>query len=182
MRSLLKFLAAFAVAFALMIFVRATGFTIYTIGGEALEPELMSGDRVLVNRWSYGLRTGGGGSLFSYGRVCRQRVKPGDLVAFEDPRDSLSGSVLICRCKAVPGDTVVHGGHTIVVPGVDDCADADYYWMQALNPQTDSLDSRLLGLISEQLIIGRVCKVVFSHPSDSSLFAGWRSERLMMPL
>ena len=181
MRSLLKFLLAFAVAFVLMLFVRATGFAIYTIGGDALEPELVSGDRVLVNRWSYGLRTGGGGSLFSYGRVCRQRVKPGDLVAFDDPRNSFAGSVIICRCKAVPGDTVVHDGHTIVVPGVDDCADA-YYWMQALNPQSDSLDSRQLGLISEQLIIGRVCHVVFSHHSDSTLFDGWRGERLMMPL
>ncbi len=164
-----------------MIAFRALGFTIYTIDGQGLTPLFVEGDRVLVNRWSYGLRVGGDKSLFSYGRICRQPVEKGDIVAFEDPRDDKREAILICRCIAVPGDTVSQDGRLTVVPGLRDCADTDYYWMEAIG-QGNPTDSRQLGFISEKLIIGRVCRIVYSHDPSQSLFKGWRGQRIWRAL
>ena len=58
MRNLLKFLLALTVALMLMMAFRALVFTIYYVDGDGLEPEFVAGDHVMVNRWSYGLRTG----------------------------------------------------------------------------------------------------------------------------
>ena len=152
-----------------------------TVEGNGLEPTLMAGDRILVNRWSYGLRVGGTGRLFSYGRVWRQQVQRGDLVAFENPADSIGHQLLICRCKALPGDTVSTPDGAVVVPSLKECADRDYYWMESLNDQ-NPLDSRLLGFIAEEYIIGRVCMVVYSRNTDMPAHRGWRHYRMFLPL
>ena len=170
----IKFVLTLLTAFVLMLVFRTLAFTLYTVDGQGLTPLFVSGDRVLVNRWSYGLRIGGNNSLFGYSRICRQQVKKGDIVAFEDPRDKDHSQILICRCKGVPGDTVNHNGKTILIPGVKDCADTDYYWMEAIGP-SNAVDSRQLGLVSEKLIIGRVCRIVYSHNPAQSLFKGWRN-------
>ena len=115
MRSSLKFLIALAIAFVVMLAFRTLVMTVCTVDGEGLEPVFQAGDRVVVNRWSYGLRTGEKGSLFDYGRICRQEIKKGDFIAFED---SL-GKMLICRCAALPGDTILDK----IVPGLVNCAD-----------------------------------------------------------
>lgn len=180
MRNTLKFLLVLAVSLLLMMAFRALAFTVYKVEGSGLEPEFSAGDRVLVNRWSYGLRTGGGGGPFSYGRLCRQPVERGDLVAYEDPRDSTHISVLFGRCRALPGDTVRYQGHLEEVPSLKNCADADYYWMQALN-EKNPLDSRLLGPISEERIIGRAVLIVFSHRPGDAPWTGYRSDRLLLP-
>ena len=168
----LKFLLALLTAFILMIVFRALAFTTYTVDGQGLSPLLLNGDRVLVNRWSYGLRIGSNNSLFGYARLYRQPVERGDIVAFENP--SHKDDVLICRCKAVPGDTVNYDGKTILVPGTKDCADVDYYWMEAIG-KANATDSRQLGLISEKFIIGRVVRIAYSHAPGQSLFKGWRN-------
>ena len=173
-KKLIKFVLTLLTAFVLMLVFRALAFTLYTVDGQGLTPLFVSGDRVLVNRWSYGLRIGGNNSLFGYSRICRQQVKKGDIVAFEDPRDKDHSQILICRCKGVPGDTVNHNGKTILIPGVKDCADTDYNWMEAIGP-SNAVDSRQLGLVSEKLIIGRVCRIVYSHNPAQSLFKGWRN-------
>lgn len=120
MKSALKFVIALMVTTLLMLAFRALFFTIYTVEGHALEPTLISGDRVLVNRWSYGLRTGGGG-LFKYTRWMGRQPLHGDLVAFNFPLDSTKPvadrPVYICFCKALPGDSVTTGGTTFTVPG-----------------------------------------------------------------
>jgi len=162
-----------------MLVFRALVLTIYTVEGNALSPLLHDGDRVLVNRWSYGLRVGGEGSLFSYGRIGRQPVSVGDIVAFNNPGNT--DEVLIGRCKAVPGDTVTHNSQTFVVPGRRDCADADYYWMEA--PGNNASDStQHMGIVSEQHIIGRVTTIVYSHDPKCQLWRGWRTERFLLPL
>ena len=170
-----------ALIILLVIVFRALAFTIYTIDGRGLSPLFMEGDRVLVNRWSYGLRVGGDKSLFNYGRICRQPVGKNDIVAFEDPRDDKREAILICRCVGLPGDTISHDGRRMVVPGLKDCADADYYWMESIglgNP----IDSRQLGFISEKLIIGRATHIIYSHDSSQPLLKGWRSDRIFRKL
>lgn len=179
MRSTLKFIMALAVSLVAMMAFRALVATIYTVEGNGLAPVFLAGDRVLVNRWSYGLRTGTSNGLFSYGRLCRQQVALGDYIAYEDPRDSTGQAVLFGRCQALPGDTVRHDGRLMVVPGVHDCADSDYYWVQAPG-RGNPTDSRSLGFISERLIIGRVTLIVYSHDPLSSPLAGWRSHRFLL--
>ena len=181
MKSIVRFLLAFLTAFLLMMVVRAVGVTLFNIEGNALEPMLMQGDRVLVNRWSYGLRVNTFGGLFNYGRIGKQPVAKGDLVAFENPLDATYHEVLICRCVALPGDSVNVNGIMTVVPSLEDCAETDFYWMESINPD-NTIDSRSLGFIPEKLIIGRVVLVVYSREPSAPLWDGWRTDRLLLPL
>lgn len=120
MRSALKFLLALAVTVCLMLAFRALFFTAYTVEGAALEPDFTAGDRVLVNRWSYGLRTGGG-RLFGYARWMGSQPSRGDLVAFNFPLDTINPvacrPVYLCFCEALPGDTVSVGNSRLQLPG-----------------------------------------------------------------
>lgn len=176
MRATFKFLLALIVATLFMLVFRALAFTIYTVDGSELEPDLQKGDRVMVNRWSYGLRTGGDNGLFRYDRIFRSAVEKGDIVAFDSPKDSLPG-VFVCRCKSVPGDTVRAGGETLIVPGLVTCAKENYYWMESLNANS-LIDSRYFGFVPESCIIGRVCMIVYSHDDDLPFYEGYRAERM----
>lgn len=173
MKKTLRFLLAFLIAFILMLVVRTAGITLYTVSDAVLEPVFAAGDRVLVNRWSYGLKVGGKGSFFGYGRIVRQSVEKGDLIAFENPKDTRQ--VLIGRIAALPGDSVSHDGQMFIVPGLNDCADADYYWLEAV-------DSHVLGMIAEEYIIGRVSMIAYSRDPQQPIWKGWRHSRLFLPL
>ena len=177
MHNTLKFLLALAAAFVAMLAFRALAFTVYAVDDAALAPEFVAGDRVMVNRWSYGLRAGGG--LFSYGRICRQPVRRGDLVAFELQPDSADECVVIGRCAAVPGDTVTAGGQTLVVPGVASCADQDYYWME---PVGDSLRAKrgALGFVAERDVIGRAFLIVYSHEPGQPFWRDYLASRFLL--
>ena len=181
MKRIVRFLFAFLIAFLLMMVVRAMGVTLFNVEGSALEPVFVQGDRVLVNRWSYGLRVGTFGGMFNYGRIGKQPVAKGDLVVFENPQDPTHSQVLICRCAALPGDSICVDGAMMVVPSLKNCAEADFYWMESINPD-NAVDSRSLGFISEELIIGRAVLVVYSRDSSAPLWSGWRADRLLLSL
>lgn len=175
MKGTLKFLIALAVALVVTLAFRSLVMTICTIDGNGLEPAFMAGDRVLVNRWSYGLRTGEKGGLFDYGRICRQEVEKGDFIAFEDS----AGRVLVCRCAAIPGDTVTLGAK-VIVPGIVTCADQNYYWVESVG-RNNPLDSRQLGFIPEDRIIGRAFLVLYSRDLATPFWKGYRSDRIFLP-
>lgn len=177
MANWLKFVIAFATAFVLMLAFRALAFSLYTIEGQALAPRYLNGDRLLVNRWSYGLRVGGGG-LMPYGRLMRSSVSRGDVVMFDIPNDSLQG-IYVARCKAIPGDTLPTKEGPLLVPGRVTCAPQDYYWMEAITPNNPA-DSPHLGFVAERNIIGRVVGVLYSHDDSKSIFEGYRPERSML--
>lgn len=184
MKGTMKFLGALAIAFVVMLVFRGLVMTVCTIEGDGLAPQFIEGDRVVVNRWSYGLRTGEKGNLFDYGRLCRQEVKKGDFIAFEDTL----GQVLICQCTAVPGDTVYQEtgvssqktGAVCIVPGLVNCSDQDYYWVRSVS-KNNPIDSRQLGFIPEERIIGRACLVLFSRDPEAPFWKGYRSDRLLLP-
>jgi len=180
---------AFAIAFVALLAMKTLVFNICTIEGNAFEPTLMAGDRVLINRWSYGLRIGTSDGFFGYGRLGRRPVSRGDLVAFENPRQR--SQLLICRCTGLPGDTIhptlqnsrtptlLHSQNlTLVIPSLANCSDADYYWMEAIG---DSLatDSRQLGFIPEECIVGRAFAILYSHDPVASILSGWRTQRTL---
>jgi signal peptidase I len=171
----LKFVIVFASAFVLMLAFRALAFSVYTVEGKGLQPVYIHGDRLLVNKWSYGLRVDGGGVL-PYSRMLRKPVKKGDIVVFDIPNDTIQGE-FIARCKAVPGDSIKLQNRIVVVPGLKDCADADYYWLESLHPKNPA-DSRHLGFISERNIIGRVVTILYSHDDSKNFLEGYRQERM----
>ena len=190
----MKFIGAIAVALVVMLAFRALVMTVCTVEGDGLEPVFHAGDRVVVNRWSYGLRTGEKGGLFDYGRLCRQAVKKGDYIAFEDS----VGRVLICRCAAVPGDTIYnHGDYNhgdrhpdlrdtsisepvpMIVPGLVNCADQDYYWVTSLG-RNNATDSRQLGFIPETRIIGRACLILYNHTPEAPFWKGYSKNRILL--
>ena len=161
MHSTLKFLGALIVALILMLAFRALAFTIYTMPCEGFEPTFLQGDRVMVNRWSYGLRTGGEG-LFAYARILRRPVGRGDLVAIDD---SL-GHVIICRCTAVPGDSIKHELTSTSTQGLA-AADSSLFTLHS-------------SLIPEERIIGRVCLIVYNHADSLPFWRGYHPDRWML--
>ncbi len=163
----LKYVLVFASAFLLMLAVRTLVFSVHSISGNALAPLFQDGDQLLVNRCSYGLRIEGNG-LLPYGRLLRQSVKKGDIVAFTIPNSSYTG-IFLARCTAVPGDTLHTNKGMLTIPGLKTCADADYYWLESINGK-DGIDSRYLGFIHEQHIIGRVVSVLYNR-QQLSLFS-----------
>lgn len=116
MRTLLTITAAIVI----MLMFRALAFTVCTVDGNGIEPMLTGGDCVIVNRWSYGLRTGGGG-IFRYERWIRQKPERGELMAFNCPIDTLKSirRRMVCAgyFEAGAGDTVIIGGKRLIVPG-----------------------------------------------------------------
>ena len=119
MRNSIKLIITISVSAAIMLLFRSMVFTIYTVPQTGIKPWLVDGDRVLVNRWSYGLRTGGE-FFFPYSRWCKKDVGKGELVAFNYPLDT---TVAVgCRpvhaafCMAGPGDTVIIDKHPIIPP------------------------------------------------------------------
>ncbi len=169
-------------AFCLLVLaIRVFAFTIYHIDGEGLQSELIRGDHILVNRWSYGLRTcirmgdSGKGGPFGYGRILRQPVAHGDIVAYESPLDSTRQHVYIGRVKGLPGDTIDNRR----LPSLSCCDADDAYWIETLNAQ-NPIDSRQLGPVSERFIIGRVEMVVFSHNPDKPFWNSYATDRLFL--
>lgn len=161
MANWLKYAIALASALALMLAFRALALSIHGVTGSGLAPLFHDGDRLLVNRCSYGLRVDGNG-LLPYARLMRTPVERGDIVAFSVPGDSLADGVVIARCAAVPGDTIRTTSGLLTVPGLKTCAQADFYWMEAVN-ETNPIDSRHLGFIPESCIIGRVVTVLYNR-------------------
>lgn len=171
MRNTLKFIMALALAFILMLAFRALVFTIYYVGDNGMAPVFRKGDCVMVNRWSYGLRTGGGG-IFPYGRICKQQVDKGDIIAVED---SL-GQILFVECLAQPGDTVRTHGRSFIVPGRQSCARQDYYYVCAPGRKSPSPV-----FVPECCIIGRACLVVYNHAPQMPLWLGYDNSRYLLP-
>ena len=78
-----------------MLFIRAYMFTVFTVNGTDIRPELQNGDRVLVNRLS------------------RADLRRGEYVVFGD------STYYAGRIVLVPGDTIVCRGSKYVVKSAD---------------------------------------------------------------
>ena len=161
MRNAVKFLISLVAAFVVLLLVRSLAFTVYTIPDKTLEPAFLQGDRVIVNRWSYGLRTGGD-SLFRYARIMKSPVRKGDFIAFYLPADTLKGAssrkVLIGKINALPGGTITVYGESFVLPKDCQACSWPYQAPYAIGSEKDSC----LLLVPGKDIIGRVCLVVYN--------------------
>ena len=106
-----KWIFAFAGAIAVVLLLRGFAFTSCLIPSTGMENSLFQGERILVNKWSYGLRVPLM-SLFSYHRWCERSVRQQDVVVFNNPAAIGQPTIdrreiYISRCLGVPGDTLL---------------------------------------------------------------------------
>lgn len=108
----MRLLKALIITLLLVLIVRAFGFTSCTIPFSGMENTLYQGERVIVNKWSYGLRLPLW-RMISYRRVGDRPVTQGDIVVFNNPSPSEGEgcanacSMFINRCLGVSGDTLM---------------------------------------------------------------------------
>lgn len=106
-----KWIIVLAGAIVTVLLLRGFLFTSYIIPSSGMENSLYQGDRIIVNKWSYGLRLPFM-SLLSYHRWNSRPVESGDIVVFNNPV-SLSQPVIdrrqtfISRCIATPGEEII---------------------------------------------------------------------------
>ena len=107
----LKWIIAFAGAMVIVLLLRGFAFTSCLIPSAGMENSLFQGERILVNKWSYGLRVPLM-SLFSYHRWCERSVRQQDVVVFNNPAAIGQPTIdrreiYISRCIGTPGDTLL---------------------------------------------------------------------------
>ena len=105
-----KWIFAFTGAIAVVLLLRGFAFTSCLIPSTGMENSLFQGERILVNKWSYGLRLPLM-SLFSYHRWCERSVRKQDVVVFNNPAIGQPTidrrEIYISRCIGTPGDTLL---------------------------------------------------------------------------
>ena len=106
-----KWILAFAGAVVVVLLLRGFAFTSCLIPSTGMENSIFQGERILVNKWSYGLRVPFM-SLFSYHRWCESPVRRQDIVVFNNPagiREPIIDrrEIYISRCLGMPGDTLL---------------------------------------------------------------------------
>jgi signal peptidase I len=111
MQKVNKWLMAIFGAVAIVLLLHLFAFTSYYIPSTGMGNTLFEGERVLVNKWSSGLRLPFM-SVFSYHRWGEKQVKRGDVVGFNNPANVLQPvidrrEIFISRCDGVPGDTLL---------------------------------------------------------------------------
>jgi signal peptidase I len=95
-------------------------FSSYLILSPDMKDALLPGERVVVNKWSYGLRLPCMRWL-GYFRIAASEVRKGDIVVFNNPLDVCEPVIdcrkpLIYRCLAGPGDTIAIDSCHFIVP------------------------------------------------------------------
>lgn len=113
MRSLRSLFCLLLCSIALVMILRTCAFAVLTIPQDGEAPVLLQGDRVLVNKWAYGLRrpySQWGGYL----RYRSRKARRGDWLAFNCPAvqpGALPDTSNLCvgRILACPGDTIWMG-------------------------------------------------------------------------
>lgn len=95
-------------AILIVLLVKTFAFTSCSIPSTGMENSLYQGEKVLVNKWSYGWRIPFTASHFWAGRARR-----GDIVLFNNPMPAdretpvFARGLFISRCVGVPGDTLM---------------------------------------------------------------------------
>lgn len=141
--------AAIGVVFVVML-LRSCVATSYLIPSSGMENTLYCGERILVNKWSYGLRLPFM-SLWGYHRWADRPVKEEDIVVFNNPANhSKPGidrrEVFIGRCIGTPGDTLLIDSLFSVVPSEKNAPDQKFLYSYP-RKQEHQLDS-LLSILS----------------------------------
>ena len=112
---MIQLLKAVLIAAALVVLIKVFAFTSCTIPSTGMENSLLRGERVIVNKWSYGLRLPLMG-MTGYHRLAARGVERGDIVLFNNPAGKGTidrRELFINRCIGLPGDTLMLNGQLI---------------------------------------------------------------------
>jgi signal peptidase I len=96
--------------FALLFAFRSAWADWVTVPTGSMNPTIIEGDRVLVDKHGYGLRV----PFTLVHLTAGSDPARGDIVVFDSPRD---GTSLVKRVVAIPGDVVALEGEALVVNG-----------------------------------------------------------------
>ncbi|VFB13706.1 signal peptidase I [Bacteroides heparinolyticus] len=140
-----------------VVLLRGCVATSCLIPSSGMENSLYRGERILVNKWSYGLRLPFMG-LWGYHRWADSPVQKEDIVVFNNPAGASTMSierrqVFIGRCIGMPGDTLLIDSLFSVVPSEKNAPDQKflYSYPKEKEYQLDSL-LRLLSISSDKLM------------------------------
>ena len=132
-----------------VILLRSCVATSYLIPSTGMENSLYRGERILVNKWSYGLRLPFI-SLWGYHRWGDKPVRKDDILVFNNPANLSQTAidqreVYIGRCLGVPGDTLWVDSLFSVIPSEKNAPDQKflYSYPRQRERQLDSLLSIL---------------------------------------
>ena len=104
----------------IVVLLRSCVATSYLIPSAGMENSLYQGERILVNKWSYGLRLPFM-NLWGYHRWGGGPVKREDILVFNNPAnrqtDISRREVFISRCIGLPGDTLLVDSFFTALPG-----------------------------------------------------------------
>ena len=111
MRKGIKWTLTVVAAIAVAALLRCCVATSYLIPSSGMENSLYKGERILVNKWSYGLRLPFM-SLWGYHRWADSPVSKEDIIVFNNPANLKEPQidrreVFIGRCIGTPGDTLL---------------------------------------------------------------------------
>ena len=128
-----------------VVLLRGCVMTSYLIPSSGMENSLFQGERILVNKWSYGLRLPLM-ALWNYHRWADSPVQKEDIIVFNNPAN-LSEPVIsrretfISRCIGVPGDTLLIDSLFSVIPSEKNAPDQKflYTYPREKEKQLDSL-------------------------------------------
>lgn len=152
-------------AVLVVVLLRCCVATSYLIPSSGMENSLYRGERILVDKWSYGLRLPLM-KLWGYHRWADRRVQKEDIVVFNNPANVAEPvidrrEVFISRCIGTPGDTLLVDSLFSVIPSEKNAPDQKflYAYPKQREPQLDSLlallsiaPGRLLGQDSARYI------------------------------
>ena len=115
MKRIPVFLKVLLTALLVMLLVKTFAFTTCSIPSTGMENTLYQGEKVWVNKWSYGLRI-----PFTSSHILAKRVHRGDVVLFNNPapanpeRPVYARGLFISRCVGTPGDTLMLNAELMV--------------------------------------------------------------------
>ena len=95
-------------ALLIVLLVKTFAFTSCSIPSTGMENSLYQGEKVLVNKWSYGWRI-----PFTSSHLLADKARKGDIVLFNNPHPQdketpvFARSLFISRCVGTPGDTLM---------------------------------------------------------------------------
>ncbi len=103
------------IAVVTVLLVNVFALTLCTIPFGGMENSIYPGEKVLINKWSYGFRV-----PFSEKRLFPELIRRGDVVLFNNPNPSESTipvynrPLYISRCVGIPGDTLMLNDEMLV--------------------------------------------------------------------
>lgn len=109
------FLKVLFTAMLIVWLVKTFAYTSCSIPFSGMENTLYRGEKVLVNKWSYGLRL-----PFTASHFLTEKARKGDVVLFNNPNPAdkslpvYSRELFISRCVGLPGDTLMLNNELMV--------------------------------------------------------------------